>query len=71
MGALRMYFPWPLPDAGGQLSAPPSTCISGLAGSGMRVIGDAIARRVRPIVCAAGQVDNTHFYVTLLGLNVL
>jgi len=37
----------------------------------MRVIGDAIARCVRPIVCAAGQVDHTHFYVTLLGLNVL
>ena len=39
--------------AGGQLSALTYSGVPSLAGSGMRVRGNAIARRVRPILVAA------------------
>jgi len=43
----------PPPDAGGQLSALTYSGVPSLAGSGMRVRGNAIARRVRLILAAA------------------
>ena len=43
----KFISPWPPPDADGELSALTHAVVSDLTGRGVRIIGDAFARRVR------------------------